>query len=254
MARDARNSAEAGAPREAAGREEQRVTIWRQSDCMIHQLIFANPKPGMTVEEFQDYWVDVHAQKYAKNIRQILRYKVSRVVAACGEVPSYHGIAEIWLENEREQLLSLESDEFIRGARANEPEWAAFWESVCLDTYTTAFIKQPEHCGTKLLLLCKRRGGVPLKVFRSFALQSLSAKALGIEGAVGLEIDIVKDSAYGFGETIADAAFQVWFEDLAPLKNALSAHKFSDFYSSLQDSCEPQYIHKFACTENIIIP
>ena len=44
---------------------------------MIHQFIFAAPKPGMTESEFQDYWVNVHAVKYASKIPQIKQYSVS---------------------------------------------------------------------------------------------------------------------------------------------------------------------------------
>ena len=43
---------------------------------MIHQLIFAHPKPGMSEQEFQDYWVDVHAVQYASKIPQIRKYLI----------------------------------------------------------------------------------------------------------------------------------------------------------------------------------
>ena len=44
---------------------------------MIHQFIFAAPRPGMTEQQFQDYWVNVHAVKYASKIPQIVQYSVS---------------------------------------------------------------------------------------------------------------------------------------------------------------------------------
>ncbi len=37
---------------------------------MIHQHIFASPKPGMSEAEFQDYWLHVHAVNYASRIDQ----------------------------------------------------------------------------------------------------------------------------------------------------------------------------------------
>ena len=43
---------------------------------MIHQMIFAAPKPGMTEQEFCDYWLDVHAVKFASKIPQIRKYKI----------------------------------------------------------------------------------------------------------------------------------------------------------------------------------
>ena len=41
--------------------------------------------------------------------------------------PLWSGVAEIWLANEEEQLASLQTPEFLKGARADEPKWAAFW-------------------------------------------------------------------------------------------------------------------------------
>ena len=103
---------------------------------MIHQHIFASPKPGMTEAEFQNYWLNVHAVNYASKITQIKRYKIDTRIDWSGEVdsPIWSGIAEIWLNNEEEQLASLQSPEFLQGARLDEPNWAAFWNTLGLDT------------------------------------------------------------------------------------------------------------------------
>src|SRR3954454_175316 len=103
---------------------------------MIHQFILAAPKPGLTTQEFQDYWRTVHAVKVASRIPQIrkylldLRIPVGEPVDAGPPALPHQGIAEIWLANEQEQLASLQSDEFIHGARADEPNWAAFWLAI----------------------------------------------------------------------------------------------------------------------------
>jgi hypothetical protein len=69
---------------------------------MIHQLIFAHPKPGMSEKEFQDYWINVHAVKYAKKIPQIKRYLIDARIPFGLEpkAPLFSGFAENWLENE----------------------------------------------------------------------------------------------------------------------------------------------------------
>ena len=91
---------------------------------MIHQLIFAGPKPGMTDSEFQDYWVNVHAVQYASKIKQIKKYLIDTTIeSAVPQNSPYRGVAEIWLENEQEQLESLQSTEFLQGARLDEPKW-----------------------------------------------------------------------------------------------------------------------------------
>ena len=44
---------------------------------MIHQHIWASPKPGMTEQQFQDYWLNYHAVNFAAKIPQILAYSLS---------------------------------------------------------------------------------------------------------------------------------------------------------------------------------
>ena len=103
---------------------------------MIHQLIFAHPRPGLSEEEFQQYWLEVHAVRYASRIPQIRRYLIDTRIPFGQEPedPLWGGVAEIWLENEEEQLASLQSPEFLQGARIDEPRWAAFWRTLALDT------------------------------------------------------------------------------------------------------------------------
>ena len=112
---------------------------------MIHQLIFAAPKPGMTEEEFQKYWLEVHAVKYASKIKQIRKYMIDTRVPIPGEKtpPLFGGIAEIWIDNEKDQLESLQSEEFLQGARLDEPKWAAFWQTLVLDTDAHVLLEGP---------------------------------------------------------------------------------------------------------------
>ena len=68
---------------------------------MIHQLIFAYPKPGMSEAEFQRYWLEVHAIQYASKIPQIRRYMIdTRIPQGADDEPLWSGVAEIWLANE----------------------------------------------------------------------------------------------------------------------------------------------------------
>jgi hypothetical protein len=221
---------------------------------MIHQVIFANPKPGMGVREFQDYWINVHAQKYVRNIPQILHYKVNRILKIDDTEPAYHGMAEIWLKDEQEQLLSLQSDAFIKGARADEPNWAAFWQSICLDTCAKEFLPPDGKTAVKLVIVCKRSGGTSLDDFRVYAEKSACPEISTFLKLKGLLLNTVKDNAYGFGEPVADAVFQLWFEDLPSLKDGLSSSGFWMVKGLLSGVCAANYIHTFACEENIILP
>ena len=97
---------------------------------MIHQHIFASPTPGMSEAAFHRYWIDVHAKDYASKIKQIKRYMICTRIDCAGvsEPPVWNGCAEIWLENEKEQLESLQSDEFLNGSSLGRAEMGGILE------------------------------------------------------------------------------------------------------------------------------
>jgi hypothetical protein len=227
---------------------------------MIHQLIFAHPKPGMSEAAFQDYWLNVHAVNYASKIPQIRRYKVDTRIP-CGPEPvdpPFGGVAEIWLANEEEQLASLQSKEFLEGARMDEPRWAAFWRTVGLDTDAHTILHGPAFAHdvqeVKLIVLVKRREGLPLAEFRRRALDDHAERVLRLEGLRRYHQNHARDALYGFGEAQLDAAFMLWFEDAAALERIAASPAFEDLVmADLRAFCEPRYIHTMAVREHWVI-
>ncbi|NUR91158.1 MAG: EthD family reductase [Nonomuraea sp.] len=221
---------------------------------MIHQLIFAAPRPGMSEEEFQQYWLNVHAVKYASKIPQIRKYLIDTRIPFGEEEgePLWSGVAEIWLRNEQEQLESLQTPEFLDGARRDEPTWAAFWRTVVLDTDAHEVIPGPGG-GVKLIVLVKRQAGLPVADFRA---RSLGPHADLVRSVPGLRRYLqghVRDGAYGIGETILDAAFQLWFDDTEALAAALDSPEFAKVRADLHTFAEPRYIHRLVVTEHWVI-
>jgi uncharacterized protein (TIGR02118 family) len=220
---------------------------------MIHQLIFAYPRPGMTEEEFQRYWLEVHAVEYASKIPQIRRYKIdTRLID--GEDPQWSGIAEIWLANEEEQLASLQTDEFLQGARLDEPKWAAFWRSLVLDTDATTLVEPPvAGDGVKLVRLVKRREGLPLADFRRQSLADHAELVRVVPGLRGYLQGFTRDGAYGIGEAVLDAAYQLWFDDVEALAAAQSSPEYAAAEDVLRTIVEPRYVHEMVVREHWVI-
>lgn len=192
---------------------------------MIHQFIFAGPKPGMTEAEFQHYWLKVHAVNYASKIKQIRKYMIDTRVdhfGDAGKEPMFGGIAEIWIENEQKQLESLQSPEFLEGARLDEPKWAAFWKTLVLDTDAhdlggaAAQVKE----GFKLVTLYRRKEGVDVEAFRRHALGAYADRTLAIPGLRRARFCTTRDSWYGFGEPRFDMVGVCWFDDAEALAAA----------------------------------
>jgi uncharacterized protein (TIGR02118 family) len=226
---------------------------------MIHQLIFAAPKPGMSEAEFQRYWRDVHAVQYASKIPQIRKYMIDTRIPFGPEdkEPLWSGVAEIWLDNEEEQLASLQTPEFLDGARLDEPRWAAFWRTVVLDTDAHEVLPGPpptrEANGVKAIVLVKRREGLPLAEFRA---RSLGEHAELVRKVPGLRRYLqchTRDGAYGIGEAVLDAAYMLWFDDVDALSTALETPEFKQVNEDMQTFVEPRYIHDMVTREHWVI-
>lgn len=195
---------------------------------MIHQLIFASPKPGMSETDFQRYWIEEHAVKYACKIPQIRRYLIdSRIPFGDDDTaPIFGGVAEIWLENEEEQLASLQTDAFLQGARLDEPRWAAFWKTMVLDT-TAHVIIEGNSCeqvnqGCKVLMLVKRMPGLSLSEFREYMLGDHAKLAGDIPGVRRYLQCHTRDGAYQLGEARFDCVLQLWFDGVEAANRALA--------------------------------
>jgi len=226
---------------------------------MIHQLIFAHPKPGMSEKDFQDYWVNVHAVKYASQISQIKKYLIDTRIPYGPEPedPRFSGVAEIWLNNEEEQLASLQSKEFLQGARLDEPTWAAFWRTVGLDTTTHVLLEGPppsrDESLIKLFAMVKRKEGMPLQTFRNYSLQVHAPLDLQLPGLRRYYQCHVRDGFYAIGEAPLDCVSLLWFDSVTALDTALQSPANAASEHDLPNFIEMKYAYTFVAQEHWII-
>lgn len=225
---------------------------------MIHQLIFAAPKPGMSVPDFQRYWLDVHAPRYASKIPQVRKYLVDTRLPFDGDEtpPLWSGAAEIWLANDEEQLASLQTPEFLDGARADEPNWAAFWQTLVLDT-DAELMRAADHPapadGVKLIMLAKRASGMPLADFRDRS-RGLHAKLMRqVPGLRRYLHGYTRDGAYAVGEAPLDAAYQLSFDSQDALRAAVGSPEYRDALADLLTFASERYLHRMVVREHWII-
>jgi hypothetical protein len=230
---------------------------------MIHQFIFAAPKPGMTDTEFQDYWVHVHAVKYASKIPQIKKYLIdSRIPfdldTGHPKLP-HQGIAEIFLNNDEEQLASLQTEEFLQGARLDEPNWAAFWLSFVVDTDEHEIVAGPplesaNPSWVKLTTLFKRKPGMSLEAYRRQSLEFYAPIASELPGVRRHLHCHTRDGAYTFGEPSFDSVEQLWFDDVEALRHAVDSPFFVHRVRLAREVVvDPKYVFSLAAKENWII-
>lgn len=223
---------------------------------MIHQLIFAAPKPGMTEKEFQDYWINVHAVKYASKIPQIKQYCIGPRVPLGPESgePLWSGVAEIWLENEADQLASLQSKEFLEGARVDEPRWAAYWRTVVLDTDAHVLRAggglRRDASWMKIFALVKRKWGMPLEEFRRYSLEVHAPLDLRLPGLRRYVQCHVRDSFYVVGEPMFDGVSLLWFDGVEAIRRALDSPENQAAAADLPNFLELKYAHVLVAGEH----
>jgi uncharacterized protein (TIGR02118 family) len=225
---------------------------------MIHQHIVASPKPGMSEAEFQDYWLNVHAVKFASKIPQIKRYKIDLRVDWAGQTgsPLWNGMAEIWLDNEADQLASLQTPEFLEGARLDEPHWAAFWNTQVLDTDAHTVIdtigETAPAGAVKLFALVRRAEGLRRDDFRKRYPAEQGARAKTLPGLLRHDICTTRDGWYAIGEPRFDAAIHLWFENAAALDAAFADHRQA-LLPADTSLVETRYVFPLAFTEHWVI-
>ncbi len=223
---------------------------------MIHQFIFAGPKPGLSAEAFKSYWVNFHAVDYAAKIPQIRRYLVATRIPAPGkrEVAFFEGAAEIWLKNEEEQIASLQTPEFLQGARVDEPRWAAFWGTFVHDADTVTVKEAPfraeGYC--KLYILLKRCPGMKLQEFRESLLGKHAKTVLSTPDILGYLAAFARPGSYGLGEPRFDAIEVLSFASPTACLAAMADLKILE--ESWQTFCNTDCIFTFAAQEHWVIP
>jgi uncharacterized protein (TIGR02118 family) len=224
---------------------------------MLHQFIFAAPKPGMTEAAFQDYWVKRHAVDFASKIPGIRIYAVDTRIADSATA-LFGGCAEIWLDDVDALVAALQSPELIRGARADEPNWAAFWQTIALNTETVPVLEGPPFARgalpVKVMLLLKRRPGMSVAEFRRYALDVHAPRMAGLPGLRRYHQCPVPEAFYAVAETPLDAVHLLWFDDAAAADAALGSPAFAQAFTEDAPSfLDTRYLHRMVVRENWII-
>lgn len=226
---------------------------------MIHQLIFAAPRPGLTAEQMNDHWVRVHAPRFAGLIPQFKQYCVDTALAF-PQAPSapWSGVGEIWFDNDQDQLASVQSPEYLEGARPDEPNFVAIWQLLVLDTQPHPLLAPTAadgvgRPGVKLVVLVKRKPGSTRAQFVRRSLDEHAALALEIPGLRGYQQNHARDGHYAVGEAALDAAYELWFDSLDALTTAAAAPEYAKVLADLEAFVEPRYTHILAVRENWII-
>ena len=77
---------------------------------MFKMMILLKKKLGLSDEEFARYWLETHAP-LAKKMPGVRRYVVNVVRRPPGREPEYHGVVELWFDNQASMKKAFGSPE-----------------------------------------------------------------------------------------------------------------------------------------------
>ena len=224
---------------------------------MIHKFIFVNPKPGMSETQFFRYWEDRHAP-IAAPIPQVKGYLICPRVGLPSEKKpaAFSGWAEVWIQDEAAEMAFLER--YVAGPRLDEPNFLAFWNMLALDTTTHAALAgEPLRKGStqvRLLVLCKRRAGMPLAEFRRHLLEVHAPKVLRLPGLRRCHQCPVNDGHYAIGEAPLDSVSLLWFDSVPAIVQMTESREYREQVApDLEQFTEAKFTQVMAATEHWVV-
>jgi uncharacterized protein (TIGR02118 family) len=102
-------------------------------------------------------------------------------------------------------------------------------------------------------VLVKRREGLPLAEFRERSLGEHGELVLQLPGLRRYLQCHTRDGYYAIGESLLDAAYQMWFDDIDALNSAFSSPEYQRVHEDMQTFVEPRYIHPMVTQEHWVI-
>lgn len=228
---------------------------------MIHKHIFVHAKPGMSEQEFFSYWKDVHAERYGKQIPQVRGYLINTHVPFGPSEPTdiFQGTAEVWIESVEDELAFAQSKEYLQGSRLDEPNFLAWWQMFALDTTDQVILSAPSRSeawpGVKVVVVAKRKPGLPLDEFRTYSREVHAPKVAKLPGLRGYVQGPVNDGHYALGESLLDSVSLLWFDSTDAIAEAMQSAAFrEEVEPDLGNFVDPRYFRYLVTEESWVVP
>jgi uncharacterized protein (TIGR02118 family) len=189
---------------------------------MVKVLTFIKRKPGLTVEDFQRYWLTRHPAVVTR-LPGVRRYVQSHTLPASyrkGE-PAWDGIAEVWADD-TDALRAMTRSAANADVQADEAQF--------IDRTTMGLIVTEDHVvvegaagpdAVKAIEFLNRRPGASVDEFQQHWRERHGAILATIPGLRRCVLSATRRSAYAAGRTPTyDGATLMWFESPEALRTA----------------------------------
>ncbi|MFC1825427.1 EthD family reductase [Thermodesulfobacteriota bacterium] len=195
---------------------------------MIKLIGFFKRRPGMSVEAFQDYWLEIHAES-VKKLQGLLKYANSKPLSVLYRrgKPAYDGVAEIWIGD-------IQSLRFLCGS----PDYRAFRTDLqnFTDVSSMGWLVTEEHViignpvppgSVKLIAFLNRKAGLTLAAFQKYWREIHGPMGSTIPGVRRyLQCHTLTNTPECAQTPMYDGVSMEWYENTAAMNEALKTPAF----------------------------
>jgi uncharacterized protein (TIGR02118 family) len=196
---------------------------------MVKVLTFIKRKPGMTVEDFQQYWLTRHPVVVTR-LPGVRRYVQSHALASSyrkGE-PPWDGIAEVWADD-TDALRAMTRSAANADVQADEAQF--------IDRSTMGILVTEDHLvvegapgpdAVKAIEFLNRRPGASVDDFQHHWRERHGAILATIPGLRRCVLSATRRAAYAAGRAPTyDGASLMWFESPEALRAAAGSPAYA---------------------------
>jgi uncharacterized protein (TIGR02118 family) len=197
---------------------------------MIKVIACINRKPGMTVEAFQQYWLNQHPKPVLKldGIRRYVQSHVRPSGYRNGRQPIHDGIAELWFDD-MEALRRANASPAYREVQADEARF--------IDSARLVFLVTEEHVivdgaipdgAVKNVEFVHRKPGMPVEEFQRYWRE--------VHGPIAAQISVIqryvqshlRPGAYRDGRQPAyDGLAITWFDSTDAMRDSARSEAYA---------------------------
>ena len=197
---------------------------------MVKVLTFIKRKPGMSVEDFQQYWLTRHPAVVTR-LPGVRRYVQSHALPSSyrkGE-PPWDGIAEVWADD-TDALRAMTRSAANADVQADEAQFIDRGTMGLIVTEDHAVIDgRPGADAVKAIEFLNRRPGTSVDEFQQHWRERHAAIVRTIPGLRRCLLSATRRSAYAAGRTpVYDGATLMWFDSPESLRTAAASSAYAD--------------------------
>jgi uncharacterized protein (TIGR02118 family) len=188
---------------------------------MVKAFNFFKRKPGLSVDEFRNYWLNEHAA-IIRAIPELRKYVASITLPSAyrNREPLYDGISEVWFDDE--DAMRRNDTPARRAAHEDDAKFVDMSEAAAIVT-DEIIQKQgtPGDGSVKMLSMLTRKSGTDVAAFQAYWRTHHGPLAAKIPQVRRYLQCHVRPSAYADGRTPRyDGVAELWFDDFEAVRDS----------------------------------